>query len=163
MFRTPMTLDRANRNLTLFVVLFAVAIVAGASLLSNRPLRLPVAAIAVTLALAWAMAPRALVVDGDELRIVRRMWPPLRIARADIERAAPIDHVGKRVARLFGVGGYFGSYGLFWSDKLGRFRLYGTRRGQAVIIVRRGRLLPLITTPDDVAGAIGAIDTRPSA
>jgi hypothetical protein len=107
------------------------------------------------------MSPRELVVDGGEVRIERRAWRPLCIPLASITSAAPLDRVGRRAVRLFGTGGFFGSYGLFWSDALGRFRLYATRRGQAVIVRRTGGALPIVVTPDDVAGAIAAIDRRP--
>jgi hypothetical protein len=157
-----MTLDGKNRTLTIFAFALLVALF-GASVVFSQVPPWAAAVLLVTLSLAWAMAPRALVVDDREVTIERRMWPALRIPREEIDNAAPIDHLGKRALRLFGVGGFFGSYGLFYSDKLGRFRLYGTRAGQAVIVVRKGTLLPLVVTPDDVGGAIEAIDTRPAA
>ncbi len=160
MFRSPMTLDRANRRLTLFVSLLLVAVTFAVTL-TAPPRALPaLALLVVALLVSWAMAPRALAVDADSVWIERRMWRPLRVPRVDIESAAPLDSLGRRPLRLFGVGGFFGSYGLFSSDKLGRFRLWATRGGQAVIIVRKGALLPMVVTPDDVAGTIGAIDTR---
>jgi hypothetical protein len=90
----------------------------------------------------------------------RRFFPPLRFALSEIESASPLDSAGTRVIRVFGVGGFFGSYGLFSSDKLGRFRAYATRRGQAVLVKRKSGLLPIVITPDDVAGAIDALDPR---
>jgi hypothetical protein len=107
------------------------------------------------------MSPRALVVDAGELRVERRAWPPLRIPLATVASAAPLDRLGRGTLRVFGVGGFFGSYGLFSNGDLGRFRLYATRAGQAVIVRRTGKELPIVLTPDDVAGAIGAIDRRP--
>jgi Bacterial PH domain len=164
MFRSAMTLDRANRNLTIVagVVIAAVTTIAATLGAGTRGL-FAVGIVWVALLFSWAMAPVAVAVDERELRVERRFWPSLRVARGEIESAAPLDSLGRKALRLFGVGGFFGSYGLFWSDKLGRFRLYGTRRGQAVVVVRTGTLLPLVLTPDDVAGTIGAIDRRPSA
>jgi hypothetical protein len=160
MFRTDMTLDRSNRIFTgIATVILVVVVVVAQCSGHTHPLAL--IGVVIALGLAWAMAPRALVVDDREVTIERRMWPALRFPREDIASAAPVVTLGKRALRLWGVGGFFGSYGLFWSDTLGRFRLYGTRRGQAVIVVRKGSLLPVVVTPDDVAGAINAIDTRP--
>jgi hypothetical protein len=159
MFRSAMTLDRANRILTGFAVALLIVIVGLAQAFSRMP-AVALAFLLVTLVLAYAMAPTAIAVDAEGVSIERRLWPALRIPRAEIENAAPIDKLGSKALRLFGVGGFFGSYGLFWTDKLGRFRLYGTRKGQAVIVVRKGKLLPLVVTPDDVAGTIAAIDTR---
>jgi hypothetical protein len=161
MFRTPLSLDRANRILTL-VSSAIVALVLVIALRTGRtePLAL-VAVVVVALGLAWAMAPRALVIDDGELRIERRAWRSMRIPLASIASASPLGTIGKRALRLWGVGGFFGSYGLFWSDALGRFRLYGTHRGQAVLVRRNDGRLPLVLTPDDVAGTIAAIDKRP--
>ena len=160
MFRSPLTLDRANRISTAIVcILLAGGIVA--MLASDHPAtRGPAWILAATFALCWAMSPRALVVEGGEIRIERRLWPALRVARADVERASPLNSLGRRVMRVGGVGGLFGSFGFFRSTDLGWFRLYATRRGQAVYIARRGAM-PLVVTPDDVAGTIDAIDTRP--
>jgi hypothetical protein len=160
MFRTPMSLDRANRYMTALAALLVVAVVVVTEAF-GRTHHAPAALVVVVMALAWAMSPRALVVDEREVCIERRMWPALRIARGDITNAATVDSLGKKALRLFGVGGFFGSYGLFWSDTFGRFRLYGTHRGQAVVVVRKGTQLPVIVTPDDVAGTIEAIGPRP--
>jgi hypothetical protein len=105
------------------------------------------------------MSPHALVVEDDVLRIERRFWPALRVSLATIEKASPIASLGKGVLRTGGVGGFFGSFGLFRSDDLGWFRLYATRRGQAVVIRRNGRL-PIVVTPDDVGGTIDSVDPR---
>jgi hypothetical protein len=161
MFRTPMTLDRTHRRLTwlvvgLLVVSFAVVTFTGAMAGYGVFMIL-----AVVLAIAWAMSPRQLVVEGGELRIERRAWRPLRVPLANIVSAAPLGRLSKRSLRVFGVGGFFGSYGVFSNPDIGRFRLYATRGGQAVIVRRRGDELPLVLTPDDVAGAIEAIDRRP--
>jgi hypothetical protein len=157
-----MTLDRLNRILTLFVcaivtigTLVALTARTGAGVLAF-------AIGLVTLAFAWAMSPCEVVVDKGELRVVRRAWPPLRVSLTAIAAAMPIESLGTRGIRLFGVGGFFGSYGLFSSNALGRFRLYATRRGQAVILRRTDEKLPIVLTPDDVAGTIRAIDRRPS-
>jgi hypothetical protein len=162
MFRTTLSLDRANKTLTV-VVGALVGAVAAVTLASGREAaRLPLAFTLGVLALSFMMAPRALVVTDGQIRIERRLWRPLIVPLADVERASPIDSLGPRAMRLFGVGGFFGSYGLFSSEKLGRFRLYATHGGQAVLVTRRTGLLPIVVTPDDVAGTIAAIDPRPT-
>ena len=111
---------------------------------------------AFVLALAWAMAPREIVVDDDELRIERRAWRPLRVPLSEVESAGALSSIGVAV-RLFGVGGLFGSYGLFSSRTIGRFWLYATHRGTAVLVRRRNGALPIVVTPDDIEGALAAI------
>jgi hypothetical protein len=161
MYRSPMTLDRKHRTLTAIVfglvaVSLAVVVVTGAHV------GLAVfSVLGVILGLSWAMSPRGLVVDGGELRIERRAWPPLRVPLASVASASPLDRVGEGTLRVFGVGGFFGSYGLFSNGNLGRFRLYATRVGQLVLVRRTGEQLPIVLTPDDVAGTIEALDRRP--
>jgi hypothetical protein len=163
MFRAPMTLDRMHRTLTV-VVSGACALAAAASLKAIARTGSGafggigiVVVLAVVLVFAWAMSPRELVVDAGELRVIRRAWPPVRVPLRAVASASPLDRFGGGAIRLFGVGGFFGSYGLFTSKGLGRFHLYSTRRGQAMIVRRRDGI-PLVLTPDDVAGAIRAID-----
>jgi hypothetical protein len=156
-----MTLDRRQRVMTGIVGLILVAVLGGIAISGARIGFVPLALLGVVLGVSWAMAPRALVVDGGELRVERRAWRPLRVPLASVVSASPLDRLGRGTLRVFGVGGFFGSYGLFSNGDLGRFRLYATRSGQAVIVRRTGSELPLVLTPDDVAGAIGAIDRRP--
>ena len=156
-----MTLDGRQRMMTgvvglIIVVVFGVVLVTGAHVSF-----VVLAVLGVVLAVSWAMSPRALVVDGGELRVERRAWRPLRIPLASVVSASPLDRLGRGTLRVFGVGGFFGSYGLFSNGDLGRFRLYATRAGQAVIVRRTGKEVPIVLTPDDVAGTIGAIDRRP--
>ncbi len=156
-----MTLDQSQRRLTLLVfglLVAAFAVVAYVGTLAGEGV---FALLGVVLVLAWAMSPRALVVQGGELRVERRAWPPLRVPLSQVVSASPLGRMSGRTLRLFGVGGFFGSYGLFSNPDIGRFRLYATRGGQAVIVRRRGDELPLVLTPDDVAGTIDAIDRRP--
>jgi hypothetical protein len=160
MFRTSMTLDRAQRAWTIGALVFITGALA-LTLTGRQPAGL--AAFAFTagaLLVAWAMSPRGVEVDTAELRVVRRAWPALRVPLSSVASASPVDRLGRGVLRLFGAGGFFGSYGLFRSDALGRFRLYATHSGQAVLVRRTGRL-PIVLTPDDVAGTIRAIDRRP--
>jgi len=161
MFQTPMSLDRQHRRLTVLVgLLVAVSLVVVVATGAHVGFAV-FAVLGVVLALSWAMSPRALVVEGGELRIERRAWQALRVPLASVASASPLDRLAKGTIRVFGVGGFFGSYGLFSNGDLGRFRLYATRAGQAVIVRRTGSELPIVLTPDDVAGTIRAIDRRP--
>jgi hypothetical protein len=159
MFRTPLSLDRTQRSLTLIaggLLLLGL----GVALRFDKPAVLgAVAFAAVALAAAWAMGPRALVVTSGELRIERRAWPSLRVLLTDVVSAGALANLGNPL-RLVGVGVFFGNYGLLRSDALGRFRLYATRGDHCVIVRRKEGALPIVLTPDDVAGAIDAINSR---
>lgn len=160
MFRSSMTLDGMNRAMTIAVgMLVAVAFffVRGSG---SVPGIFGYAVAVASLTLAAAMSPCEVVVDQGEVRVVRRAWPPLCIPLTSIDTVATIDGLGWFPLRLFGTGGFFGSFGLFRSGALGRFRLYATRSGRAVVVRRKDGDLPLVLTPDDVEGTVGAIRGR---
>jgi hypothetical protein len=159
MFRTGMALDWVNRTSTVAVGGIVVTIMV-VVLAQRPPVAIAVFAFAPVLlasAAAWAMSPREVVVDGGELRIARRAGPPVRVPLTVITEVSTVPGVSAWTIRLFGTGGFFGSYGLFSNVALGRFRLYATRRGPAVIIRRKDDKLPIVITPDDVPGTIEAL------
>jgi len=154
--RFPMSLDASQRALTtLVIVVLAVALVVLPAVRVGGVawIGLP-AAIAAGLLAAWALAPTAVEVDAAAVRIVRRAWRPFVIPLHEIQGVEPTQPLGRRLFRLVGVGGFFGSYGLFWRRDVGRFRAYLTRSAAALLLRRRGAL-PVMITPDDPA-AVGA-------
>jgi hypothetical protein len=162
MFRSNMTLSAPLRLVSFLVALVTLGVLLG-SLVTVPPAATigPILALVVavpTLVVAWAMAPRAVAVDAGELLIERRAWWPRRVRLDAIRSAGP--YAGGRGVRVMGVGGFFGNYGAYYAPALGRFSLYSTRSGMAVI-VRRSDGVPLVLTPDDVDGTIAAIDRRP--
>jgi hypothetical protein len=161
MFRSPMRLDARNRTMTLVVTGIGVVTAAVVTLSGARAGTAVMGLLGIVLLLSWAMSPSGVTVRDGELHVDRRAWSPLRIPLSSIASAVPVAGLGAGTLRLFGVGGFFGSYGLFSNRELGRFRLYATRGGQAVLVKRAGDALPLVLTPDDVAGTIAAIDGRP--
>jgi hypothetical protein len=159
MFRTGMTLDRTNRAMTLLCAFVVLGAFVGLSARGGAVMLLLVPVV-VVLGFAWAMSPCEIVIDARELRILRRAWRPMRIPLAAIASATPLDHLGVGTIRLFGVGGFFGSYGVFTNAALGRFRLYATRRGAAVVVRRRDGKPTIVFTPNDAAGTMKALTTE---
>jgi hypothetical protein len=53
-----------------------------------------------------------------------------------------------RSMRLFGSGGLFGYFGLFWNREFGTMTWYATRRDQAIIIITSSHK-KLVITPDE--------------
>jgi len=158
MFRTRMTLDSMFRRTTILFgtmgLLFAVA-----TLVTRAgPGFAACFGICFVFAFAWAMSPRAIEIGGGELRVKRRAWAPVRVPLRFVGSAEAHDGTGGRAIRVFGVGGLFGSFGLFSNPSLGRFHLYATRRGPTVVVRRNDDALPLVLTPDDVQGTVEAIE-----
>jgi hypothetical protein len=146
-----MTLDRCQRTLTTLVLLL-VPLAAATMLAATHQPRSALATAAATLValgLAAAYAPTSVELAGRELRITRRLAPPVRLSASEIvrvEQGPPGCDL-----RLFGVAGFLGSFGLFWSLGFGRYWLYATRRAPS-LAVRRRRGLPLVLVVDDPSG-----------
>lgn len=95
---------------------------------------LPLLAVAVALPLAWALAPRALVLRGAFL-VVERALRPVEIPLGAIRAVGRVtrEQVGGMV-RTWGSGGAFGYYGRYHCRGLGAVRLAATRRDGFVVI-----------------------------
>ncbi len=166
----PMTMDRTHRRITLAAIValagVVAAILAGSTL---PPVPLPVTRylvptvlvlVVVPLTVAGMMAPRAVELSGSTLRIERRAWQPLVIRLVDVVAVERGPELGMfRSLRLAGVGGFFGSYGLFWTRGIGKHRLYATRLGPSVL-VRRRTAVPVVIAPDDAESLRAAIAER---
>ena len=85
-------------------------------------------------------------VDAQRLRVGRPLWAtafPLE----GLSRAWKDPDVIKGSLRVVGNGGLFSFSGLFWSRRLGRYRLYATDLKRAVVLVTPERIL--VVTPAD--------------
>src|SRR5579863_9352381 len=103
MFRTSMTLDRANRAMTLLCAVLVLGAFVGVGwrvvkngdgIAQAGALMLVFGLVVLGLVLAWAMSPREIVIDAGELRILRRAWRPLCVPLATIASATPLDRLG---------------------------------------------------------------------
>jgi hypothetical protein len=131
----------------LLVILFtAIAGTSTALRAGMRGVAFAVAAFAGGAAIgAWGLAPRA--IGGGALRIVRNGWIRTTIRLVDVRSAGEVGpEVLQGALRLVGVGGLFGSYGLFRSPALGPLRLDATR-STGLVLVRTARTAHVLT-PD---------------
>lgn len=104
----------------------------------------------LVLLLSIAFKPLAYILTGDKL-IIKRIAGDINIAKNDIKSAEILtpDTSGTLV-RGFGIGGYFGYMGRYYSSKLGWLTMYATRRDKRILIAtKEGKLL--IVTPDETA------------
>jgi hypothetical protein len=111
--------------------------------------------VAPLLALAcWALSPRAVEVEGGELKVLRRAWPAAAYRLSDVERVEVLPPRWLSGAlRTFGNGGLFGYYG--WFYKKGAFRLFATRTDRLVEAVIGGKRV--VFSPDDPAQLVEAV------
>ncbi len=102
---------------------------------AGAPALAAVAAVSLlVLAATWALAPRAFSLEGGLLRVERPLLAP-EIPLAEVRAASLLPEGALRCAlRLGGTSGLFGHTGAFWSRRLGRFRMYATRRSRLVLV-----------------------------
>lgn len=103
------------------------------------------------------LAPRGFEVNDIEL-VVDREMNPVRIPLASITELRGLDYAETKGAlRLWGASGFYAHYGLFWTRKLGKFRLY-SRRFTDLVLVRMEKTL-YVLGPDSPAEFLA--DLRP--
>lgn len=163
--------DRLTRSLTTGFLAIVAAITAGlgaaawSSLSRGDPKGwIPLALAAVMLALplgTWLLSPRRYVLDRGVLT-VERLLLPVRILVEEIHSIEPVDAAMVRHAiRVAGSGGGFGYYGLFWSPKVGLFRVYAGRR-EEVILLRLTDGRRIMIAPDPVEAFVEALERAQS-
>ena len=118
---------------------------------------LPALITSAVVAGAYLYAPQGLGLTADSLVVLRHL-DPVSIPLADIRhvRRGNPDQLGS--LRLYGVGGLFGSYGLYHSSVLGQYRLYATDTQNAVIV--RTEQTTFVVTPDQPARFMAALRRR---
>jgi hypothetical protein len=100
-----------------------------------------------TAVVAWALAPRAFAIGGGALRVLRNGWLPTRVPLSEIRSAGEVEPDALHGAiRIVGIGGLFGTYGLYRSPALGPTRLDATRT-TGLVLVRTARRA-YVLTPD---------------
>ncbi len=110
------------------------------------------------LMVAVVFAPLGYTVDEIGI-VVNRLGPRVCILHSDI---AEIRRIGRReigfTVRILGSGGFLGSYGRFWSSRLGKHRAYVTNAKDRVLITQHdGERFLLSPFPAD--GFIAAVES----
>ncbi len=94
----------------------------------------------------WALSPKAIEIEGGELRILRRAWRAAAYPLSEVEQVAVLPPRGLSGAlRVLGNGGLFGYSG--WYYRKGLVRLFTTRRAGLVQVVVGGRRI--VVSPDE--------------
>lgn len=147
--------DRLTRIVSGGVVALLVALPLMAMRAGVVAVFLAVASMAV-LALAFAYSPRGFEISEGEFHVKRLIGDvtfPLTSLRF-VRDATPADFRG--CVRLWGSGGLFGYYGLFWSKALGKSRWYVTDRSKAVVVTDGNQTV--LVSPEDHDGFLAAIE-----
>lgn len=109
----------------------------------------------VAMMLAYGYSPRGYTVAGKSIT-VKRLLRTIHVSLEDAREArmATADDV-RGCFRLWGSGGVFGYYGLFWTSRLGKCTWYVTARERPVVVVTASKTT--LFSPDDADGFLAAI------
>lgn len=95
--------------------------------------------------LSYLLNPTHYEVGAQELSI-HQLVGAFRIPLSSILRVQRL--VRLPYIRVFGIGGLFGYYGLYWSKETGTVRMYGrNRRNPILLVLRDGK--KIVIMPDD--------------
>ena len=157
--------------------LFGVRLVMGAGLsvvenvapddaVMRQRLSTAVMVVPFVLVVAVLFAPLGYTVDAFGT-VVNRLAPRVCILHSEIAeiRRLKRHEVGLAI-RFCGSGGFFGSYGRYWSMRLGRYRAYTTNSKDLVLITRHDGMRFLLSPfPADafIAAVENARDEPPEA
>ena len=93
------------------------------------------------------LTPRGYILNDIEL-VIDRKFKPITIPLMDITEARLFaDEELKWVFKLGGSEGFYGYFGLFWSKKLGKFKMYATRK-KNLVMVRTAKMLYALSPED---------------
>ena len=147
--------DRLTQIVSGGMVLMLVAVPLIAMKAGAVAVLVALASLAV-LALAFAFSPRDFEISDGAFRVKRLIGDvvfPLTSLRF-VRDAAPADFQG--CVRLWGSGGLFGYYGLFWSKALGKSTWYVTDRRKAMVMANGSQVV--LVSPEDRGGFLEAIE-----
>lgn len=96
------------------------------------------------------MRPISYILTDEEL-IIKRLAGNIRIAKNEIHSVESLDN-GRSgtLIRTFGIGGYFGYFGKYYSSSLGSLTLYATRKDKRILVTTKSGK-KIVLTPDDSA------------
>jgi hypothetical protein len=99
---------------------------------------------------SYVFAPTGYALTEDGL-LIQRIAKNVLIKYSDIAevRLMPGNEILGGI-RLFGVGGLFGYYGIFYNPEIGRYTAYATRANNRIFIqTKAGK--KIVITPDDTS------------
>lgn len=108
--------------------------------------------------IAIAFSPKKILLSKENLYIEKRKAKKITILLEDITSLKDIQDSKKEMGftiRTFGASGVYGSFGSFWSKKIGNFSLYSTHRKLLLLNLKNNQ--KIIISPDNKAGLIKEI------
>jgi len=106
------------------------------------------------MALGYAFSPRCYELTKSEL-VVKRALRCVRIPYHKVVEVKPLSSLSLKHIRLFGMGGLFGFYGLYYVSGLGKLWLYITKWKNLVLVKAVDK--SYVLSPDDREGFIKAL------
>ena len=152
MFYKTAPLSRAIKVVTGFVLLLALAFIAGGLLEKH----LPLAGLAIGLVafICYLLTPVAIDTTGGQLTVVLRVG---QRSFGPITGAAPLAGRWPFTLRLLGNGGLFAVTGTFWNRQHGVFRAYLTSARWSDAVLLTTTTHKVMVSPEDPQALLDAL------
>ncbi len=98
---------------------------------------------------SYALMPYEYAIENEELKILRP-FGAIVIPLSNITRVSVLDTSARPRLRLFGIGGLFGYFGIYWLPKLGTATLM-TRNTKNLAHIEFSERKPIVISPDDTS------------
>lgn len=157
------SMDALTSLITLVLIAITIYIVYGQTILFLEKKELNAiivgAVLIVVMLLAIAFKPLCYILTEDKL-VIKRLAGDISITKKDVKSAEILAaYKAGTLIRGFGIGGYFGYTGRYYSTKLGWLSMYATRRDKKMLITtNQGK--QFILTPDETDLARALMDNN---
>lgn len=146
-------LDNTVKIITVLVHLLVIAMLFSSILIEGFGIErvLVVILLLVVFGLAYVLRPFEYWVDEEYITIHKNILPK-KIAIADITSIESIAFADLKIRlRLFGSGGLWGWYGIFWSPKYKTITLFCTEKKNTVLICTKSNKYFVLSPKDSAA------------
>jgi hypothetical protein len=145
----PVSYDRTTKIISVFVC----ALLLGIVLITGNAVAGCISLLVVVF--AYGYSPRGYTIASRSIA-VKRLFTTAHVSLegAREARLATADDM-RGAFRLWGSGGLFGYYGLFWTSRLGKCTWYVTSRKRPVVVIAESKTT--LFSPDDADGFLAAI------
>lgn len=146
-------LDNTVKIITVLVHLLVIAMLFSSMLIEGFAIErvLVLVLLLVAFGLAYVLRPFEYWVDEEYITIHKNILPK-KIAIADITSIESIAFADLKIRiRLFGSGGLWGWYGIFWSAKYKTIHLFCTEKKNNVLICTKSNKYYVLSPKESIA------------
>jgi hypothetical protein len=87
----------------------------------------------VIIAITYVYTPKEIILENDRL-VIKRVIGKVEIPYKQIREVSYLEKLKSKIIRLFGSGGLYGWFGIFYVSEIGKVHMYARRMSNFVLI-----------------------------